>query len=75
MYGRLEKDHQDVIKEHSSQLEELIITKASGLLDELEKREVITSAHKDYIMVGISGSYCFCYYFMYILIYILHSLQ
>ena len=60
LYGRLDKDHHDVIKEHSRELEEFVTPKSGRLLDELETRKVISSAHKDSIMVGISGSYCYC---------------
>ena len=71
-YGRLDKDHQVIVKEHASQLQELISTKSGGLLDELIQREVITAAHKHDIMASISGS--IYRYFMLILIYI-HDLS
>ena len=63
MGGTLDEDHKHIIKEHLNQLEELIITKSGGLLDELVQREVITVDHKDDIMVSISGSYYIFEYF------------
>ena len=57
MHDRLDKDRQVIIKEHASQLQEIISTKSGGLLDELVQRRVITAAHKDDIMVSISVSY------------------
>ena len=55
MHGILDKDHQVIIKEHASQLQELICTKSGGLLDELVQRRVITADHKDDIMVSIKS--------------------
>ena len=57
MYGRLDTDHQAIIKEHASQLQEIIIIKFGGLLDELVQRRVITIALRDDIMVSFSYSY------------------
>ena len=57
MYDTFNEDHQVIIKDHSSQLQELISTKSGYLLDELVHRRVITAAHKDDIMVSVSGSY------------------
>ena len=53
MYGRLDTDHQVIIKDHASQLHEVIITKSGGLLNDLVQRRVITADHKDDIMVSL----------------------
>ena len=66
MHGRLDKDHQVIIKENSSQLQELISTKYGGLLDELVQRKVITAAHKDNIMVSLSLFHILNHFYLYL---------